>query len=313
MVAQLVERLNRIQEVMSSILIHSIDPPRFPAGFLFLFTTRARRTFTKLSYALCMSLATRETPAMKQYDRFKREHPGCLLFFRIGDFYELFDEDAVTASRALGITLTERTKGVPMAGVPHHAAEGYLRRLVEQGFRVAVCEQIQDAKDAKGVVDRAVTRVVTPGTLVDEALLDAGAANRVAAVAISADGASVGIASAELSTGVFEVFTVAVNDWLDLIARLEPAELLLPEGFAGKEHAATLVKSCLERPAWNFAAHDAAQLLQKHYKVAALSGFGLTNDGAATAAAGALLRYFIETQAAGNGAALAHLRAPLPV
>ena len=162
-----------------------------------------------------MSLATRETPAMKQYDRFKREHPGCLLFFRIGDFYELFDEDAVTASRALGITLTERTKGVPMAGVPHHAAEGYLRRLVEQGFRVAVCEQIQDAKDAKGVVDRAVTRVVTPGTLVDEALLDAGAANRVAAVAISADGASVGIASAELSTGAFEVFTVATNEWLD--------------------------------------------------------------------------------------------------
>ena len=260
-----------------------------------------------------MSVATRETPAMKQYDRFKREHPGCLLFFRIGDFYELFDEDAVTASRALGITLTERTKGVPMAGVPHHAAEGYLRRLVEEGFRVAVCEQIQDAKDAKGVVDRAVTRVVTPGTLVDEALLDAGAANRVAAVAMSEDGASVGIASAELSTGVFEVFTVTVNEWLDLIARLEPAELLLPEGFAGKEHASTLVKSCLERPAWNFAARDAAQLLQKHYKVAALGGFGLTDDGAATAAAGALLRYFIETQAAGNGAALSHLRAPLPV
>ncbi|MCE9620310.1 MAG: DNA mismatch repair protein MutS [Planctomycetes bacterium] len=260
-----------------------------------------------------MSVATRETPAMKQYDRFKREHPGCLLFFRMGDFYELFDEDAITASRALGITLTERTKGVPMAGVPHHAAEGYLRRLVEQGFRVAVCEQVQDAREAKGVVERAVTRVVTPGTLVDESLLDAGAANRVSALAISSDGAQVGIASAELSTGTFEVLTVAANDWLDALARVEPAELLLPEGFAGRELAATLVKSCLERPAWGFAPRDAAELLQKHFKVASLSGFGLEAEGTETCAAGALLRYLLETQASASGEALAHLRPPLPV
>ena len=116
-------------------------------------------------------LATLDTPAMRQFRRFKEAHPGCLLFFRMGDFYELFGEDAVRAHKALGITLTERTAGVPMAGVPHHAAEQYLRRLVEQGFRVAVADQIQDPKDAKGVIDRAVTRVVTPGTLVDEHLL----------------------------------------------------------------------------------------------------------------------------------------------
>src|SRR5262245_21046552 len=100
----------------------------------------------------------RATPAMRQYARFKAAHPECLLLFRMGDFYELFDDDAVTAHKALGITLTERTKGVPMAGVPYHAVETYLRRLVARGFRVAVCEQMEDASQARGIVDRAVTR-----------------------------------------------------------------------------------------------------------------------------------------------------------
>ncbi|MDG1899455.1 MAG: hypothetical protein P8I74_06275, partial [Phycisphaerales bacterium] len=119
----------------------------------------------------------RQTPAMRQYAAFKAAHPDCILFFRMGDFYEMFDDDAKTAHAALGITLTERSSGIPMAGVPFHAAENYLRRLIEQGFRVAVCEQVQDPKDAKGVVDRAVTRVITPGTLVDDSLLDDGVAN----------------------------------------------------------------------------------------------------------------------------------------
>jgi DNA mismatch repair protein MutS len=250
---------------------------------------------------------------MRQYDRFKREHPGCLLFFRIGDFYELFDEDAVTASRALGITLTERTKGVPMAGVPFHAAESYLRRLVEQGFRVAVCDQTQDARDAKGVVDRAVTRVVTPGTLVDETLLEAGAANRVAAVAVGADGESFGVATAELSTGQFEVFSTTAREWFDTLAGLQPAEVLVPEGFAAREQAASLVKSVLERPAWHFAPQDSAHALCAHFKVAELGGFGLERGAPAACAAGALLRYLLETQVAGRAAGLSHLRPPLPV
>ena len=139
---------------------------------------------------------------MRQFTRFKSAHPDCLLFFRMGDFYELFGPDAEAAHRLLGITLTERTKGMPMAGVPHHAAENYLRRLVEQGIRVAVCDQIQDPKEAKGVVDRAVTRVLTPGTLVDETLLEAGRENLVAAVAPGPDD-RVAIAIAELSTGAF--------------------------------------------------------------------------------------------------------------
>ena len=127
----------------------------------------------------------RDTPAMRQYDRIKSQHPGCLLLFRMGDFYELFDEDAVTAHRALGITLTERANGQPMAGVPFHAVEGYLRRLVEQGYRIAVCEQLQDPAEAKGVVERGVTRVLSPGTLVDETLLDDSRANRIAAAWIT--------------------------------------------------------------------------------------------------------------------------------
>src|SRR5688572_5802161 len=105
----------------------------------------------------------RDTPAMRQYYRFKRAHPGCVLLFRIGDFYEMFDDDAVAVARAIGLTLTQRTEGVPMAGFPFHQLDGYLRRLVAQGFRVAVGDQVQDAKEAKGLIERAVTRVITPG------------------------------------------------------------------------------------------------------------------------------------------------------
>ena len=143
------------------------------------------------------------TPAMRQYARFKQAHPDCILFFRLGDFYEMFGRDAVLVHKLLSITLTERTKGLPMAGVPFHSAEGYIRRLVAMGHRVAVCEQMQDPKDAKGVIERAVTRVLTPGTLVDETLLEAGCANRVVAIAI--DGAEAHLAAIEVSTGAFTV------------------------------------------------------------------------------------------------------------
>jgi len=111
------------------------------------------------------------TPAMQQYRGFKDAHPECVLFFRMGDFYEMFDEDARIVSKAIGLTLTKRGNGLDMAGVPHHAAEGYMRRMVENGFRVAVCEQLQDPSEAKGVVERGVTRIVTPGTLIDASLL----------------------------------------------------------------------------------------------------------------------------------------------
>jgi DNA mismatch repair protein MutS len=250
---------------------------------------------------------------MRQYDRFKRAHPGCLLFFRMGDFYELFDDDAVTAHKALGITLTERTKGVPMAGVPFHAAEGYLRRLVEQGFRVAVCEQVQDPKEAKGVVERAVTRVVTPGTLVDDSLLDAGESNRVAAmVPATADGPGA-IAWAELSTGAFGCAELPANELLDEVARLAPAELLLPEGTEVTPTIVAAAATRAERAGWTFSPRDGGDLLRKHFGVASLTGYGLTDDGPAAGAAGALLRYLLDTQASVAGdAGLRHLQPPRP-
>ena len=135
---------------------------------------------------------------MRQHARFKAENPGCVLFFRMGDFYEMFDEDAKLTHKVLGLTLTERTSGIPMAGIPFHSAEAYIRKLIQQGYRVAVCEQIQDPSEAKGVVDRAVTRVLTPGTLVDDTLLDDGVANIAAALVIEDEQAIV--SWAELST-----------------------------------------------------------------------------------------------------------------
>jgi DNA mismatch repair protein MutS len=250
---------------------------------------------------------------MRQYDRFKRAHPGCLLFFRMGDFYELFDDDAVTAHKALGITLTERTKGVPMAGVPFHAAEGYLRRLVEQGFRVAVCEQVQDPKEAKGVVERAVTRVVTPGTLVDDSLLDAGETNRVAAMVPATAEHPGAIAWAELSTGAFGCAELPANELLDEVARLAPAELLLPEGTELTPTIVAAAATRAERAGWMFSSRDGGDLLRKHFGVASLSGYGLADDGPAAGAAGALLRYLLDTQASVAGdAGLRHLQPPRP-
>ena len=122
------------------------------------------------------------TPAMQQYRSMKEAHPECVLFFRMGDFYEMFDEDARIVSKAIGISLTQRGNGLDMAGVPHHAAEGYMRRMVDAGFRVAVCEQLEDPAQAKGVVKRGVTRVVTPGTLIDESLLDESKSNLLGAM-----------------------------------------------------------------------------------------------------------------------------------
>lgn len=150
---------------------------------------------------------------MQQYQRFKKRYPDCLLFFRIGDFYELFDDDAVLASKVLGLTLTQRTAGIPMAGVPFHQLENYLKRLVAGGHRVAVGEQLIDASQAKGIVPRAVTRVITPGTLVDEALLDHEAPATLAAIVFTGDGEESGasIAIAEASTGSFVVVDCAAG------------------------------------------------------------------------------------------------------
>jgi DNA mismatch repair protein MutS len=242
----------------------------------------------------------RDTPAMRQYDRFKREHPGCLLLFRMGDFYELFDDDAVTAHRALGITLTERTKGQPMAGVPFHSVEGYLRRLVDQGFRVAICEQLQDPAEAKGVVERGVTRVISPGTLVDECLLDDARANRIACVAV--DGERAGIAAIELSTGEFVVEECVAAALADALARLGPSELAMTELPAEAAPPAWVSAAAdagcpvIRLPAWAFRPQDAERTLLAHYGVRSLEPFDLDPASPAASAAGALLQHLIDSQ-----------------
>src|SRR3954454_4706288 len=141
------------------------------------------------------------TPMMQQYRDAKARHPGVLLLFRMGDFYELFDDDAQLAARLLGLTLTSRDKSVPMAGFPHHQLESYLRKLFQLGHRVAICDQVEDAAQAKGLVKREVTRVVTPGTLTEDDLLDPRQANHLAALHI--EGETAGLAWLELSTGQF--------------------------------------------------------------------------------------------------------------
>lgn len=269
----------------------------------------------------------RDTPAMRQYKRFKETHPECILFFRMGDFYEMFFEDAETVHKVLGITLTQRTAGIPMAGVPYHAVEGYLRRMIEQGYRVAVCDQIQDPKDAKGVVDRAVTRVVTPGTLVDENLLDAGAANVVAAVMFTqaGDDSPAVVAAAELSTGSFTVYELLSENVIDELARLAPSEVLYVETADGEAPKriqnirAALNCTLTARPAWTFRTRDAGDLLREHFGTKTLAGFGLDDEDVVIAPAGALLRYLLETQSPAtddkstqttNTRPLAHLRPP---
>ena len=246
----------------------------------------------------------RDTPAMRQYLQFKQQHPDCVLFFRMGDFYEMFDDDAVLCHRELGITLTERSKGIPMAGVPYHAVEGYLRKMIERGHRVAVCEQTQDPREAKGVVDRAVTRVLTPGTLIDETLLDDGAANCIAAICFTETGdeSAALLAIVEVSTGSFVLHDLPRGRVVDEVARLSPSELVYVETADGnvppRVQRIADVTSCAltARPSWTFRQRDAFDALREHFGVNTLNGFGLDDDDEALGPAGALVHYLRETQ-----------------
>src|SRR3954453_11361245 len=165
---------------------------------------------------------------MRQYRQAKEGHPGMLLFFRMGDFFEMFDDDAEVASRVLGLTLTSRDKQVPMAGFPHHQLENYLRKLLHAGHRVAVCDQVEDPALAKGLVKREVTRVVTAGTVTEDELLDPRKANHIAAVVCGYKGA-VGLAWADLSAGTFYAADLTHDRLTDELARVAPAECLVAE------------------------------------------------------------------------------------
>ncbi|MCC7397318.1 MAG: DNA mismatch repair protein MutS [Planctomycetes bacterium] len=244
---------------------------------------------------------------MAQYMAQKQKHADALLFFRMGDFYELFFEDAKTAAKALGLTLTSRSKGegaIPMAGVPVRAVDGYLRRLVQMGHKVAICEQMQDPKEAKGVVERAVVRVITPGTLTEDNLLDGRRQNHLTAVVVGKQRA--GLAWVELSTGAFCVQECGLDRLEDEVARVEPAELLLPESQRGGERpwlTGETVPTTF-RPDYDFGADSARRLLLQHFATSTLSGFGVEDLPLAIGAAGALLGYLQETQLC----ALPHLR-----
>ncbi|MEM1165052.1 MAG: DNA mismatch repair protein MutS [Planctomycetota bacterium] len=249
----------------------------------------------------------RDTPAMRQHAAFKARHPDALLLFRMGDFYECFDDDALVAHRTLGITLTERTSGLPMAGVPYHSVESYIKRLIDAGVTVAVVDQIQDPSEAKGVVERAVTRVLTPGTLVEDALLDEGRANTLAAIAFleAGNGSSsrVALAFVEVSTGAFSLSDCAADDAPDELLRRGAQELIYAETATGERPprldalAAPLGIALTPRPAWQFRAAESLELLREHYAVVSLAGFGLDEADPALPAAGAVLRYLRETQA----------------
>ncbi|MCC6950949.1 MAG: DNA mismatch repair protein MutS [Phycisphaerales bacterium] len=243
------------------------------------------------------------TPAMQQYHRFKQRHSDCVLLFRIGDFYEMFGEDAVKVSKAIGLTLTQRTEGVPMAGVPFHQLDVYLKKLIAAGFRVAVAEQLVEASQAKGVVPRAVTRVLTPGTLVDDSLLDPDSGGAVAAVAFTGEGdaSPAALAVVEVSTGDFAVLSCAATEILDELARRRVLELLYCDTGAGvPARVATLLASLrisgTPLPAWHFRPEEARQSLVDHFGVSTLRGFGLADDAPEVLPAGAALRYVLQTQ-----------------
>ena len=237
------------------------------------------------------------TPVRQQYLEVKRQHPDAIVFFRLGDFYETFDEDAETVSRELDIVLTSRPigKGVraPLAGIPYHAVENYLSRLIEKGYHVAICEQVGD-QPAKGLFPRKVVRVVTPGTLVAPGLLPGDANNYLVAVVV--DEQKAGIAYADITTGEFAVTELAVADGSPLraeITRLRPAEIIHPDnaplanGNAG--HATPWA-------AWRFEPGRCGEALLKHFGASTLEGFGLKHLPVATRAAGAILQYLKETE-----------------
>ena len=245
------------------------------------------------------------TPMMQQYLRIKGEYPEMLLFYRMGDFYELFFDDAKRAASLLDITLTARGKtggnAIPMAGVPHHAAEAYLAKLVRQGESVAICEQIGDPATSKGPVERKVTRVVTPGTLTDEALLAETRDNLVAAVLIDKEG--IGLAWLDLAGGRFRLTELDGIEALEAeLERLKPAELVVDEeqSFADAMQDALRVTT---RPPWHFEFDSARRLLCSQFQTQDLSGFGCDAFPRGVAAAGALLQYVGDTQKA----ALPHL------
>ncbi|HET7464716.1 MAG TPA: DNA mismatch repair protein MutS [Longimicrobium sp.] len=251
-------------------------------------------------------MASEDTPLMLQWREIKARHPDALVFFRVGDFYELFNDDAVEGSRLLDLTLTSRNNGgskAPLAGIPAHALETYLRRLVAAGRRVAICDQVEDPALAKGLVRREVTEMVTPGAVFSDSLLDARRNNFLGAIAGDAAGeGTVGLALGDLTTGEMSVRRVGWEELPDALGVFQPAELLLPRTWELFPIPGAGEVTRTYRPDWLFDHRQAAEELQRHFRVANLSGYGFEpGDESLVAACGALLAYLGEVQPAGFG------------
>ena len=247
-------------------------------------------------------MAKELTPMMEQYMRFKAEYADALLLFRMGDFYETFYDDAKEASRLLGLTLTARNNGrsdeIPLAGIPHHALDSYLARLIKAGKKVAICEQMEPPQKGKKIVRREVIQVVSPGTALSENLLDQKQNNFLVGLCVEGDRA--GIAVTDLSTGIFRTMERPAGDFWDVLERIGPSELVAPESWVDAHE-----KACAERfpgvlvsrlEDWYFGHTYAYEALLEHFRVASLKGFGCDEMTAGVCAAGGVLCYLRQTQ-----------------
>lgn len=245
---------------------------------------------------------SKSTPLMQQYHSIKKNYPDSILFFRLGDFYEMFGDDAHVASRILEITLTSRQK-VPMCGIPYHAASSYIARLIKDGKKVAVCEQVEDVKVSKGIVKREVIRLITPGTVLEDNLLEAKSNNFLLSV-FREENDSIGIAAVDISTGEFVITELSGGDLFaklrDEISRFKPSECLIPAGFKDSKKFMDFFSDinlyCNFYDDWNFDFENAYQKLTSHFKVHSLKGFGCEKLTAGVSAAGAVIGYLEETQ-----------------
>ncbi|MCX7912689.1 MAG: DNA mismatch repair protein MutS, partial [Dehalococcoidales bacterium] len=237
-------------------------------------------------------------PVRRQYLRIKSQYPGAIVLFRLGDFYETFDDDAFIMSRELDIALTSREMGkgnkVPLAGIPYHALESYLARLISRGYRVAICEQLTRPGETKGMLERDVVRLVTPGTVIEPALLESKRNNYLAGLVVGEDAA--GIACVDITTSEFAVTQLPLSRVSAELERLSPAELIAPEGLEAGDLQFTGNITRLE--GFRFDLENARRTLLDHFGVATLEGYGCDGLPLAVRAAGAVLHYLGQTQKA---------------
>src|SRR3989344_3540586 len=285
-----------------SLPARSLPARSLPARSLPATSSPARPSLTGSSNEGILQINPSElTPGMRQYQEAKRANPDCLVMLRMGDFYEMFYEDAIAASKELEITLTARGKGdkrAPLAGVPFHAVETYLGRLVKKGYKVAIVEQLEDPKLAKGLVKRGLVRIVTPGTVIESSMLQEKENNYV--IAVTSFGDEYALACCDLSTGEFSTTTVRETQFWNEIARINPSECIIPESLKVNQELVARLKNgnCFLNTLedYYFKSEKAQALLLEHFKINSLDSFNLSDKKYSIAASGALLQYLIDTQ-----------------